>query len=302
MSDYRPTAALHGPGDLYPAFVGLDFAANRAFSSARHVGQKLLVHPTIEQDLRPVHPSYIDFGPQHYSFEFPSGVTHVSLALAEAGWRSKRDQPLIDRQNAEVNRIHRDFGWEDPANSEVLERIGRQQLIFAREHFDWGVYSDRPLLISMELIRSDLPIPESSRYPYDETLHTDSTDPLWPVLQGFWANVRHTLISTSPTYIGEGSESIRHSHGELGEPTNVTFGEAGYVVEQLPDRHLILADSKRLPHARPNLALPLEPGEDTVRYYLRTYIEPLRRSDDKFFVGARNLGEIAAHYGLQWQV
>ncbi len=285
---------------IYPAYVGAEFPLNAPFRPAAIGPQQLPIHATVEQDLRPVHPSYINFGPHYFPMasQFARGVSHIALAMGEHGPHGS-DAGAVEAQNAQTNRLHHEhFGWERPAELEGFRIMGGYLLHLARKQLDWGAYGDRPLLISMEGIRSELPIKEGDRYAYDEMLHTDATHPLWPVAQVFWANTRHTMVSTSVAYIGEGSESLKHSFPmDHTQPTNVVFANPGCVVNQLEDSHLVIADSKRLPHGRPNLAEPLRPGEDSVRYYLRAYISPLLRKTDELDVAARNLGQIEAHYG-----
>lgn len=270
------------------------------FSDAKPLwigGEKLAVRTTIPQELKPINPEYLDFGvvPFDFSHQFREDTTHISLGVSETSFLYRN---AVNFQRYQTDGYHRKFGWGAPKDKKAFAEVGHALLKQARRHMDLGKYKDRPLLISMELIKTQLPVPEDSRYAYDELIHTDALDPLWPVAQVFWANVRHSVVSTDPVLVGEGQESFAHTGGTrvLQDPRNLVYGGI-YHEFSLPNGHLIIADGKALPHARPDLSLPLEEDEDSIRYYLRGYIEPLRKPGDKL-PNPKPLGEMLTREGL----
>lgn len=299
------------PLEPYVTRIGNQFPENQPFTDeVMRAGGKLAIMPTIAQELFGlVRPSYIDLGPYDAAADalLSAEHDHVSLAMAES---SDDDEPddVAALHVDDTNRLHRQFGWDEPLDIGRARALAGQALHIARHYLEWGRYGTYPLVASLELTRTSLPLPDSQRHLYDEALHTDHVHPFLPVAQLFWANTRSSLVSTTTAHVGEGHESLGrigiYRGNDLSQaPTNVLYGD-GYSLEELPDSHLVIADAKGLPHCRPDLSLPLARSrltgrlaEPEVRYYLRGYIMPAV-PDGEYPTDARTLSQQLASGGL----
>jgi len=257
----------------------------------------MTVQPTISQSHHTVKPGYVDAGCHDLDLErfFPAGATHVSLAVGEMAAANTRthDRSQARRMVIDTNRFHRKFGWEAPLNEPALRGIGHYTIGCLRRWFDWGDAADRLLVVGLELSKTKIPVNPESRYAYDELLHTDGTNPLRRVVQGIWSSYLGTMVALKPCFIGEGSESLRHSPDmeHQSEPTNVLLSRwSGRFQPQVtPARHLLLFPANMLPHGRPNLA-DLPANAPPYRYFLRMYAEPNWRYGEQL-PAAMQLGE-----------